>query len=84
MLCISLAQDYLQTLSHKGPSIEKQIKDRLLNLWCGGDGEEEAPKETSDWEIRGITFGYEFCYIFVGRYFLRVNLISSFHIIQLI
>ena len=45
VLCISLAQDYQQTLSHKEPLIKKQIKDRLLNL-CWGEGvEEEHPKE---------------------------------------
>ena len=45
MLCIPLAQDYQQTLSHTEPLIKKQIKERLLHLCWGEDGEEEQPKE---------------------------------------
>ena len=63
MLCISLAQDYQQTLSHKEPLIKKQIKDKLPNLCWGEDGEEGKSN------IRGITSGYEFYYIFEGKRF---------------
>ena len=54
MLCISLAQDYQQTLSHKEPSIKETNKSQAAGVRTGSKGH---PRKNVIGRSEGLLWG---------------------------